>query len=183
MPPDTNKPTIGSPPMPSRATSAFLRTVRVMLHERASDYVMWVAGHGGDAATVNTYLASLNVFPSHFDEWAHNKSRHTILASIPILSTLLPALGSTAPYRDWTPLDNHTYASLSTEPDTVPTPIPKVVETIVTLALQHHIMTKDQQNLPITGHGQRSLSGSHSPSFDALDNIFDAFGTRREDPL
>ena len=146
--------------MPSRVTSAFLRTVRVLLHERASDYVMWVAGHGADAATINTYLESINTFPSHFEEWSQHHGRDTILASIPALRTLMPSLSS--PQKWQTDLAKQVNA----ETDAKSVPVPKIIETVVTLALQHHIMSKDQEQKRYTGNGQPSLSGQHMPSLN-----------------
>lgn len=142
------------PPMsPSRATSAFHRTVRTLLHERASDYVMWVAGHGGEASTVTSYLSSVRVFPSHFDEWCSNLNRETILASIPALRTLMPGIAAT-------------HAEL---PDVIPVPVPKIVETVVALAIQQHIMAHDRYNKGISGSAPKSnavmnISGHHSPA-------------------
>jgi len=156
LPPPTPERTIDPDPMPSRATSAFQRTVRVVLHERAADFVMWAAGHGADAPTLRSYLASLNVFPSHFDEWAGPLSRFTILASIPLLRTILPGL--TSPGK-------------GVQMEAVPSvPLPPVVATIVTLATQQHIMTKTVPPSPLgfsTANGSHSISGHHAPILEA----------------
>jgi hypothetical protein len=117
--------------MPSRKTSAFHRTVRVALHERASDYVMWVAGHGGTADTVNQYLNSVLVFPSHFDEWAGDKCRDLVIASIPALHFLMPGLTKGAANVPAVPL----------------TP---VIEQVVAIAIQQHIMAKDSNTNSVT---------------------------------
>lgn len=138
--------------MPSRATSAFQQTVRTALHERASDYVMWVAGHGGDTETINNYIDAVRTFPSHFNEWAANKSRATILNSIPLLRSLLPGLTS-----------GHVTADSAEPSDAVP--LPKNIEVVVTLALQQSILAKDNDRRcrsPLTRDGN-ALSGLWNP--------------------
>lgn len=163
MPSNPRSPTIPSA-MPSRVTSAFIRTVRVLLHERASDYVMWTAGHGADSATIATYLESLNVFPSHFDQWAENLGRGTILASLPILRSLMPGL--TAP-------SNRTTAEARAEDEAHPVEVPPVIAAVVTLAIQQHIMAK-QRRWPRTT-ARFPLSGLQRPQ-DHIELLSTNFG-------
>jgi hypothetical protein len=135
--------------MPSRATSAFQRTVQYTLHERAADYTMWVAGHGGDTTTLRSYLDALAVFPSHFEEWASNKNRTTLMESIPALRSLLPSLFSDrrAAQEPLQPID----------------PLPPAVSLVITLALQQYMMMKEFGSTGII----TTLSGHHSPKTEA----------------
>lgn len=157
--------------MPSRATSSFYTTVCTLLHERACDYVLWVAGHGGDADTVRTYLEATRVFPSHFRQWASTLSRDTILASIPVLRTIAPGL--TSPLRIG-PRPRGEY-----QPDDNPRSVllPPVVATIVTLATQQHIMRNGQPSTVMAGGSIGfNLSGVYRPQ-DHVDLLTTNFGT------
>lgn len=136
--------------MPSRDTSAFQNTVRHVLRERASDYTMWVAGHGGDSPTLTAYLDALAVFPSHFDEWAGNKNRTTLMEAIPALRSLLPSLFSDkdAVKESLQPID----------------PLPPVVSLVITLALQQYMMAKNIKNPEFGVRG--TISGHHCPTIE-----------------
>ena len=150
--------------MPSRATSAFQRTVQYTLHERAADYTMWVAGHGGDTATIRSYLDALAVFPSHFEEWASNKNRTTLMEAIPALRSLLPSLFSDK--------------AATREPLQPTDPFPPAVSLVITLALQQYMMNTTDRS------GPGSLSGHHSPKAYIpyiLEDIIDAL--RKEEPF
>ena len=150
--------------MPSRATSAFQRTVQYTLHERAADYTMWVAGHGGDTATIRSYLDALAVFPSHFEEWASNKNRTTLMEAIHALRSLLPSLFSDK--------------AATREPLQPTDPLPPAVSLVITLALQQYMMNTTDRS------GPGSLSGHHSPKAYIpyiLEDIIDAL--RKEEPF
>ena len=136
--------------MPSRATSAFQRTVQYTLHERAADYTMWVAGHGGDTATIRSYLDAFAVFPSHFEEWASNKNRTTLMEAIPALRSLLPSLFSDK--------------AATREPIQLIDPFPPAVSLVITLALQQYMMLKGDHHPCQT---YTTLSGHHSPKTEA----------------
>lgn len=146
MPPKQN-PAQDTGTMTSRATSAFKATVRRQLHERASDYVMWVAGHGGDAATVNAYLDSVRVFPSHFDEWTATMGRDLLIASIPVLRTLMPGF-------------------TGGEIDAASVPMPPLIEKVVALAIQQHIMARATDPVRFSAFGTENLSGFHAPTLE-----------------
>ena len=136
--------------MPSRASSAFQNTVRHVLRERASDYTMWVAGHGGDTPTLTAYLDALAVFPSHFNEWAGNKNRTTIMEAIPALRSFLPSL--------------FTHKNAVKEPLVPIDPLPPAVSLVVTLALQQYMMVKDMNSPELGVRG--TISGYHSPTLE-----------------
>jgi len=160
--------------MPSRATSAFQRTVQYTLHERAADYTMWVAGHGGDTATIRSYLDALAVFPSHFEEWVSNKNRTTLMEAIPALRSLLPSLFSDK--------------AATREPFQLIDPLPPAVSLVITLALQQYMMLKVVNN-PTNfeqsryAYGINTLSGYHSPKTEVyiLADMIDAL--RKEEPF
>lgn len=137
MPPNRRLTDNQRTPMPSRATSAFVATVRSALHERACDYVMWVAGHGGDTATVQRYNQACAQFPSHFAEWAHSLSRTDLVASIPVLRTLMPGLVPAYHYTKYG-------VQIAESVPATPHPLPEIVAVVVTLATQQHILRKAQ---------------------------------------
>jgi hypothetical protein len=122
--------------------------VQYTLHERAADYTMWVAGHGGDTATIRSYLDVLAVFPSHFEEWASNKNRTTLMEAIPALRSLLPSLFSDK--------------AATREPRQPWVPLPSAVSLVITLALQQYMMLRGDHQLTHT-----TLSGHHSPKTEA----------------
>lgn len=72
--------------------TSFKRTVRAVLHQRASSFLHECAGHGSDLTTIQSYLDSLSVFESHFTEWANPLSDEDVIASLPTLHTLMPGM-------------------------------------------------------------------------------------------
>lgn len=104
----------------------FHRVAKAEILEQASSYVMWVAGHGGEAATLNTYLAALHRFPDSWDRWAGSLDGADLFATIPILKKYLPII---------------TYESEG-EPEAggKTVPMPPDVQVCVTLALQQSLM-------------------------------------------
>lgn len=139
------------PILPSRATSAFFSTVRAVLHERASDYIMWVAGHGGDTDTIRRYIQATVVFPSHFNEWvnSNNMTRTDLVLSLPSISTLFRS-------GVW-PGDSY-----NNPPTGRTLPVPEIVATVATLAIQQHMLRQAQAS------GWRQIGGVNLWSSDSL---------------
>lgn len=131
--------------------SPFHQTACSVIYERACDYVMWLAGHGADEDTLNSYLSTVRVFRSHFAEWANGLTRPVIVASIPTIANMMPGLCSGTQRAD-------------------PVPVPPVVSAVVAFALQQHIMCKEaqlQRAVAVSGWGTPSLSGLHAPIIEA----------------
>ena len=134
--------------MPTRATSSFIQRIQTTLHSRASDYVMYCAGHGADSDTIRNYLRSLDVFPSHFQEWASRLTRTEIALSIPSLPQLLPGFKLSGPPKTFSWTDSSYGAQDQDQLEGIDTahlqaqPLPEVVSVVVTLALQHYMLSK-----------------------------------------
>jgi hypothetical protein len=113
--------------------SILCRAWGTALHERASAHVHWVAGHGGDVSTLRTYLDSLLVFKSHWQEWSAHLSPYDIYASIPALHSL----------------SLNEIEGDAREEGGIPHPVPPAISVVVTLSLQRKIM-RDQTHDNIT---------------------------------
>lgn len=120
------------PLMPTRSTSSFLSMVSRSIRHRATSYTLFVAGQGGDAALIQSYLDAIAVFESHLREWAGNHSSSAIRSRLPHFDSLVPPVA---------------FAS-SKEPDTTLPEAPPLITLVCTLALQEKLRAAGGPPIP-----------------------------------
>ncbi len=138
------------------------------LSKAAANYIRWMIQKRAEPEAWTPLLDALQVFSSHFAEWAQNLTIYDIYQSIPILGKPPGGLGD--PYmvtKTGGLLWETKYASeLATAH-----PLPPVVATVVTLATQWKLLQEEQG--PTTG--RFSSFGSNLKQAYPANNLFQSF--------